>query len=277
MCLFSKKDVVDKIVDEDDGWLVMYVHDESYTATDVNGRTECVIIDAQDVEAGPVATILLPERVPYGAHCMWRADLKYPGATFEDTAVAFEALSANFQVNEPKMFAFEQSQRGELLEAVWKGLSRVALGLFVHGWSPRIARENVTEYAFVRGAGLRFLEVSKLGSHRLREAVKERADATPAPPTLTLYDVEDDDSCRLVREVLSICDVSYLCKPCPTASCSNSSELAILQGVELGSEVVPFLRDDRNDDIAVKGADGIIQYLYQVGSLIICKCCKLVL
>lgn len=57
--------------------------------------------------------------------------------------------------------------------------------------------------------------------------------------------------------------MSYLCKPCPTASCSNRSELAILQGVELGSEVVPFLRDDRNDDIAVKGADGIIQYLYQ--------------
>ncbi len=250
-------------VDEDDGWLVMYVHDESYTATDVNGRTECVIIDAQDIEAGPIATILLPERVPYGAHCMWRADLKYPGKTFEDTAVECEALSANFQVNEPKMFAFKQSQRGELLEAVWKGLSRLALGLFVHGWSPRIARENITEYAFVRGAGLRFLEVSKLGSHRMREAVKERSDASPAPPSLTLYDVEDDDSCRLVREVLSICDVSYLCKPCPTASCSNSSELAILQGVERGSGVVPFLRDNRSDDIAVNGADAIVQYLYQ--------------
>lgn len=32
-------------VDEDDGWLVMYVYDESYIVIDVNGCIECVIID----------------------------------------------------------------------------------------------------------------------------------------------------------------------------------------------------------------------------------------
>jgi carotenoid cleavage dioxygenase-like enzyme len=50
---------------EDDGYLVAFIHDES------SDQSECVIIDAQNVSAGPVATILIPHRVPYGFHAGW--------------------------------------------------------------------------------------------------------------------------------------------------------------------------------------------------------------
>jgi carotenoid cleavage dioxygenase len=53
---------------EDDGWVMTYVYDQSRDASDV------VILDAQDFEGPPVATIALPVRVPYGFHGNWIAD-----------------------------------------------------------------------------------------------------------------------------------------------------------------------------------------------------------
>lgn len=50
---------------EDDGYLVGFVHDEA------RNQSECVILDAQDISAGPVATIVMPYRVPYGFHAGW--------------------------------------------------------------------------------------------------------------------------------------------------------------------------------------------------------------
>lgn len=50
---------------EDDGYLVCFVHDEA------NDQSECLILDAQDPGAGPVATIVMPFRVPYGFHAGW--------------------------------------------------------------------------------------------------------------------------------------------------------------------------------------------------------------
>jgi len=50
---------------EDDGYLVCFVHDEA------QNQSECQIIDAQNIEAGPVATIMMPFRVPYGFHAGW--------------------------------------------------------------------------------------------------------------------------------------------------------------------------------------------------------------
>ena len=50
---------------EDDGYIVCFVHDEAAH------QSECLIIDAQHLDAGPVATIIMPFRVPYGFHAGW--------------------------------------------------------------------------------------------------------------------------------------------------------------------------------------------------------------
>ncbi|MFT6276566.1 MAG: carotenoid cleavage dioxygenase [Halioglobus sp.] len=51
--------------EEDEGYLVCFVQDE---ATD---QSECLILDAQNIANGPVATIHIPYRVPYGFHGEW--------------------------------------------------------------------------------------------------------------------------------------------------------------------------------------------------------------
>ena len=50
---------------EDEGYLVCFVHDEA------ENQSECQIIDAQDITAGPIAIIIMPFRVPYGFHAGW--------------------------------------------------------------------------------------------------------------------------------------------------------------------------------------------------------------
>lgn len=54
--------------EEDDGWILSYVYD---AATD---RSEVVILHAQDFSGEPVATIHLPQRVPFGFHGNWVPD-----------------------------------------------------------------------------------------------------------------------------------------------------------------------------------------------------------
>ena len=51
--------------DEDDGWLLAYVYDAP-----TNGG-EVQILHAQDFGGSPVATIHLPQRVPFGFHGNW--------------------------------------------------------------------------------------------------------------------------------------------------------------------------------------------------------------
>jgi carotenoid cleavage dioxygenase len=50
---------------EGEGVVMSYVHDRT------DGVTELVILDAQDVGAGPLARAVLPQRVPYGFHATW--------------------------------------------------------------------------------------------------------------------------------------------------------------------------------------------------------------
>ena len=50
---------------EDDGFLICFIHDEG------REQSECLIIDAQDIAAGPVARVIMPFRVPYGFHSGW--------------------------------------------------------------------------------------------------------------------------------------------------------------------------------------------------------------
>ncbi len=58
-----RNDNVDRA--EDDGYLVSFVQDE---AAD---RSEVVVLDAADLAAGPIARVLLRQRVPIGFHAAW--------------------------------------------------------------------------------------------------------------------------------------------------------------------------------------------------------------
>ncbi|MGH3624248.1 MAG: carotenoid oxygenase family protein, partial [Sciscionella sp.] len=59
----------DSSAGEDDGYLVTFVQDEREDSSEVD------IFDAADLAAGPVARVLLPQRVPLGFHATWvRAD-----------------------------------------------------------------------------------------------------------------------------------------------------------------------------------------------------------
>ncbi len=52
---------------EDGGWLVGFVHH------DQRGADDLVVLDARAPHDGPVATVQLPRRVPFGWHGAWRA------------------------------------------------------------------------------------------------------------------------------------------------------------------------------------------------------------
>jgi len=51
--------------DEDDGYLVSFITDMKAN------RSECVLIDAKNIEAGPVCRIILPHRICSGTHATW--------------------------------------------------------------------------------------------------------------------------------------------------------------------------------------------------------------
>ncbi|NEU75109.1 9-cis-epoxycarotenoid dioxygenase [Hassallia byssoidea VB512170] len=50
---------------EDEGWLITFVHDTT------EDTSELVVVNAQDVNAEPVARVLIPQRVPHGFHGAW--------------------------------------------------------------------------------------------------------------------------------------------------------------------------------------------------------------
>jgi carotenoid cleavage dioxygenase len=54
---------------EDDGYVLAYVHDAA------SDSSSLVILDASDFAASPVATVALPQRVPFGFHGSWVADV----------------------------------------------------------------------------------------------------------------------------------------------------------------------------------------------------------
>lgn len=54
--------------DEDDGYVMAYVYDARRGTSDVD------ILHAQSFTDGPIATIHLPVRVPYGFHGNWVSD-----------------------------------------------------------------------------------------------------------------------------------------------------------------------------------------------------------
>ena len=54
-----------ELQDEDDGYIVSFITDVE------NDSSECVVLDAKDIAAGPVARIILPHRISSGTHATW--------------------------------------------------------------------------------------------------------------------------------------------------------------------------------------------------------------
>ncbi|NNE72830.1 MAG: carotenoid oxygenase family protein [Acidimicrobiales bacterium] len=50
---------------EDDGWIVNSSHDSA------TGQSEVLVLDARDIEAGPIARVQVPQRMPFGFHANW--------------------------------------------------------------------------------------------------------------------------------------------------------------------------------------------------------------
>lgn len=50
---------------EDDGYLLSFIYDER------EDRSELLILDAQNITDGPVARVIIPQRIPYGFHACW--------------------------------------------------------------------------------------------------------------------------------------------------------------------------------------------------------------
>ncbi len=53
---------------DDDGFVLSFTHDE------VRNQSKFLVLDAQNFEDKPLAEIILPQRVPYGAHGSWMPD-----------------------------------------------------------------------------------------------------------------------------------------------------------------------------------------------------------
>lgn len=56
---------------EDDGYLVSFITDMQ------QDRSECILVDAQNIEAGPVCQIILPHRISSGTHAVWADESEY--------------------------------------------------------------------------------------------------------------------------------------------------------------------------------------------------------
>ena len=50
---------------EDDGYVITIVTDSN------TWKSDCLVFDVTDIEAGPIATVHLPHRVPSGFHASW--------------------------------------------------------------------------------------------------------------------------------------------------------------------------------------------------------------
>ncbi|MEZ5502717.1 MAG: carotenoid oxygenase family protein [Halioglobus sp.] len=50
---------------EDDGYVLTLVTDSS------DWRSRCLVFDAGDIAQGPIASVSLPQRVPFGFHATW--------------------------------------------------------------------------------------------------------------------------------------------------------------------------------------------------------------
>ena len=59
---------------EDDGWVLSFVTDSS------DWSSACWVFDGKDIEAGPIAKVAIPQRIPAGFHATWVSGRELAGA-----------------------------------------------------------------------------------------------------------------------------------------------------------------------------------------------------
>lgn len=234
---------------EDDGWLLAYVHDEYDSRDSALGKSYCMIFDAQDISKGPVTRIGLPERVPYGAHAIW-----IPSTDEGLNSISKNSSAVHASINSPKRYAFKNHQIKELMKAVSLGILRGASGLFVNKWRVSVGKDDSSKYSFWRWLGFRLVETGSVTEMSDRE-LKDNL----VTPSLTLYDNENDGSCKVVREALSILDVAVIIKPCPHGSSRHRNEALSIAGE---SELILPLLCDSQKEINITGSEDILKFLF---------------
>lgn len=72
--VFAPKPGADRSTAEDDGYVITLVTDST------TWQSDCLVFDATDITAGPVASVRLPQRVPFGFHASWARGEDLPPA-----------------------------------------------------------------------------------------------------------------------------------------------------------------------------------------------------
>lgn len=287
---------------EDDGWLILYVHDESECGLAATNKTECVILDAKNIEAGPLLRIVLPSRVPYGAHSLWcpannsqisifskeasRVPENDHRSTTDGTTRSSRSdgtASLYGKKSQPRPYSISKGQSGALFGSVKTGILRRAAGLFVHGWRPCISNDDSNEYALFRAFGFRLTEDSALGT-RQQDAIEHNSardtqvfvqkqedyDADIPASSLKLYEIEGCGESRRVREVICMLDLVCTMCPCPygstrhrtAAALSQSSSQTPVEEQPSSGDALLPYLEDTRTGAKISGADTIISYLY---------------
>jgi glutathione S-transferase len=140
----------------------------------------------------------------------------------------------NFVVPEPQPLTITKSTNlGGLLSSSAGLAIRLATGAFVLGWKvDTIFAPEDGKYAL------------QLGPFRIRDSSSILDQAAPPEETIILFDNESSPTCKRVREMMNLLDVTYECRPV------------------FGSEIDRLPRIvDPNIDETISGDDEIIEHL----------------
>ncbi|KAL7427907.1 hypothetical protein ACHAXH_002153 [Discostella pseudostelligera] len=140
----------------------------------------------------------------------------------------------NFVVPEPRPLTITESTNlGGFISSSAALALRLATGAFVLGWKvDTIFAPDDGKYAL------------QLGPLRIRDSSSVLDQASPPVQTIILYDNESSPTCKRVREMMNLLDITYECRPV------------------FGPEIDNLPRiDDPNLGGTISGDDEIIQHL----------------
>ncbi|KAA0041555.1 carotenoid 9,10(9',10')-cleavage dioxygenase 1 isoform X2 [Cucumis melo var. makuwa] len=91
------------ISEEDDGYLILFVHDEH------TGKSAVNVVDAKTMSSEPVAVVELPHRVPYGFHAFFVTEAR-------EAAISVQEKSVDLQRKKSKVSLRKLDEQPEWLK-----------------------------------------------------------------------------------------------------------------------------------------------------------------